>query len=386
MAKSSGNAFFPSVMIFLVVTLNLADRQIINILAQDIKVDLGLSDAQLGLLTGSAFGVIYVIAGIPIARLADRADRPRLIAAMLAIWSLCTIACGAAGGFIALFLARMGVGAGEGGAQPTCTSYIRDLHPTRATSALAVMMAGHPFGSFLGFMVGGAIAQHWGWRSAFVLAGLPGLLVALLIAFGIREPRPSSPQAGQRGLWRRDMKRLLRNPSLPLLMVLCSASLLIIYSGSAWFPAYFIRVHRFTTGEIGAYAAVAVGVGGGAGTLAGILCDRFRERLVSAEIKFLILAFAGLLPCTLWTLLAPSAASALAGLLAFNLFAYACLAPTTRLIQDAVEPHERARYGLASIRYAAAIVMTAAALAGLLGSIALKRQVESAGRSTGGTD
>src|SRR5215213_8422928 len=100
---------------FLVVVFNLADRQIINILAQDIKLDLRLSDAQLGLLTGSAFGVLYALAGIPVAWWADRVQRPRLIAAMLTIWSLCTVACGMATGFVGLFLGRMGVGLGEGG-------------------------------------------------------------------------------------------------------------------------------------------------------------------------------------------------------------------------------------------------------------------------------
>lgn len=324
------------------VVVNLADRQIINILAQDIKADLGLSDAQLGLLTGLAFGSVYALVGLPIAWLADRTDRARIIALMLAVWSLCTIACGAAGGFVGLFLARMGVGAGEGGAQPACTALVRDLFPSRGTTALAVVMAGTPVGSFVGFLAGGAIAEAWGWKTAFVLAGLPGLLLAAVVYLCVRDARPQAPAAAERASFLQALRSVSVRPGLRLLTVGVCGLMLVVYAVAAWLPAYFIRSHGLGTAEMGLHAALATGVGGGLGSIAGFLCDRLRARVRNVEVKCVLLATLAVVPLLLVTVTARDSATALTGYFALNFAAFAWFAPATRLIQDAVEPDQRA--------------------------------------------
>jgi predicted MFS family arabinose efflux permease len=322
--------------------VNLADRQIVNILAQDIKAELGLSDTQLGLLTGLAFGSVYAIVGVPMAWLADRMNRARIIALMLAVWSLCTVACGLAAGFVGLFLARMGVGAGEGGAQPACTALVRDLFPARSTTALAVMMAGNPVGSFVGFLAGGAIAGQWGWRAAFILVGLPGLLLAAIVyrVMGRGTPRPEARLAPRSFV--RDLRELLALPRLRLLVIAVSASMLIMYAVGAWLPAFFIRVHGLTTAQMGLLGAMATGIFGGLGSVAGLLCDRFEARVRAIEGKFVVLASILAIPLVLLTVQSPDRTNALLGYFLLNFVAFAWLAPATRLIQDAVEPGQRA--------------------------------------------
>jgi predicted MFS family arabinose efflux permease len=322
--------------------VNLADRQLVNILAQDIKADLALSDAQLGLLTGLAFGSVYALAGLPLAWLADRVNRARVIALMLAVWSLCTAACGVATGFFGLFLARMGVGAGEGGAQPACTALVRDLFPSRATTALAVTMAGNPVGSFVGFLAGGAIAEAWGWRAAFVAAGLPGLLLAALVYLKVPDARASAPSPPRTSAFTADLVGVLRRSRMPGLVVAVSAAMLVMYAVGAWLPAFFIRAHGLSTAEMGLYGALATGVCGGLGTAAGMLCDRFAGRFREVEHKAVIAALCAAAPLLLATVAARDAATALAAYFALNVVVFAWLAPATRLIQDAVEPGQRA--------------------------------------------
>jgi predicted MFS family arabinose efflux permease len=329
-------------LLFLVVVFNLADRQLVNILAQDIKTDLDLSDTQLGLFTGLAFGSVYALVGLPLAWLADRVNRARIIAWMLAVWSLCTVACGLAAGFLGLFLARMGVGAGEGGAQPACTALVRELFPARSTTALAVLMAGNPVGSFVGFLAGGAIAGQWGWRVAFVLVGLPGLVLAVIVhqVIGRNRSRPAArPAAGAFG---RDLRDLLALPRIRLLVVAVSASMLIMYAVGAWLPAFFIRFHGLTTAQMGLLGAMATGLCGGLGSVAGLLCDRLAPRVRDVESKFVMLASILTVPLVLLTVLSSGTAPALLGYFLLNFAAFAWLAPATRLIQDAVEPGQRA--------------------------------------------
>jgi predicted MFS family arabinose efflux permease len=234
----------------------------------------------------------------------------------------------------------MGVGAGEGGAQPACTALARDFSPNRPTAALALMMTGNPIGSFIGIFAGGLVAEYWGWRSAFILAGLPGLLLAALLYISVREPRVSSGTSS--GNWLFDAVRIVSKPGIPKLIVLCSACLFIMYSGAAWLPAHFIRVHGVTTGEMGVYAGLAIGIGGGIGCLASMICDRLSRKFENIESIFLTINMLAIIPCLYLTLLADRLPIALAGLFLFDILAYAWLAPATKLLQDAVRPEQRA--------------------------------------------
>jgi len=177
------------VVMFLVATFNFADRAVFAVTAQTIKQDLGLTDFQLGMLQGLGFAVVYSLLGIPIGRLAERARRVGIVAVSLAIWSVMTMYCGLAANFFHLLIGRTGVGIGEAGFMAPTTSLTSDhFVRTRRASAMAIISLGTPFGTLLGAVAGGWIAQHFGWRQAFYVIGAPGILLAVLLFVVLREP------------------------------------------------------------------------------------------------------------------------------------------------------------------------------------------------------
>jgi predicted MFS family arabinose efflux permease len=181
-------------LLMLIYVVNFVDRQVVSILADLIKQDLKLADWQLGLMTGLAFAVLYTVLGLPIARIAERGDRPLIIAVAVAVWSGFTALSGMAQTFTHLVLARIGVGVGEAGCTPPALSLIADTVPkAQRASAVSVYMLGAPVGSLLGLALGGLIADAFGWRMAFVIVGLPGLLLAAIAALTLREPRRGRP-------------------------------------------------------------------------------------------------------------------------------------------------------------------------------------------------
>lgn len=178
------------VFVLLVLSmLNFADRAILSVLAQPIKEDLKLTDADLGMLQGLGFAILYSLLGLPLGWLAERVSRKRLIAACVAVWSFMTAACGLAGSFGSLLLGRIGVGVGEAGFQPTTASLVSDhFPPQRRASITAIILVGSPLGFLLGQAVGGWVAAGWSWRVAFFALGVPGLVAALVAALTLREP------------------------------------------------------------------------------------------------------------------------------------------------------------------------------------------------------
>ncbi|MAK11339.1 MAG: MFS transporter, partial [Rhizobiales bacterium TMED83] len=176
-------------ILVVVYTFNFIDRQILSILLQPVKDDLGLSDTAMGMLTGFAFAAFYATLGIPIARFADRSNRRNLVAWALGIWSLMTALSGLAQNFWHLLAARIGVGIGEAGCSPPAHSMIADYYPAeqRAT-ALGIYSLGIPLGIMFGLFAGGWINELFGWRAAFFVVGLPGILLALIVRFSLREP------------------------------------------------------------------------------------------------------------------------------------------------------------------------------------------------------
>ena len=181
--------YYVLAMLTLTYAFSVMDRQVMSILLEDLRAEFLLDDTQLGLLSGLAFALFYSVLGIPLARLADRSSRINIIAVCVAIWSVMTALCGAAQNFVQLFLGRVGVGVGEAGSSPPSHSMIADYFaPNERSLALAVVMMGASFGSLFGLVLGGFVAESYGWRMAFVAAGVPGLLLAAVLKISIREP------------------------------------------------------------------------------------------------------------------------------------------------------------------------------------------------------
>ena len=180
---------FALLLLLAVYISNYADRQILNVLAVQIMADLKIGNAAFGVLSGLSFAVFYATLGIPIALLADRMSRKRILIASMVVWSVMTAVCGMAQGFWQLAIARIGVGVGEAGGSPPSHSMISDMFSLKErATALAVFSLGVPLGTALGNLVGGQIGEAWGWRAAFYVLGIPGLLLALYIAFAFKEP------------------------------------------------------------------------------------------------------------------------------------------------------------------------------------------------------
>ena len=248
----------PKLLLFillLVYILNFLDRQIVNILAEPIKRDLGLSDTQLGLLAGPAFAVFYAVLGIPIARYADKArtNRVWLISVCLAIWSAMTAICGVAQNFLQLALARIGVGVGEAGCTPAAHSLIADsVPPEKRSSAIAFFGLGIPIGGLLGLIIGGVVNDQYGWRAALMLVGAPGILLALVLPLLIRDPRRCADSAqfdttASSAKTALSIKEAVREvfASKAYLYVFIAASFtaFLSYGKGLWTISFFIRSH-----------------------------------------------------------------------------------------------------------------------------------------------
>ncbi|MBU2588207.1 MAG: MFS transporter [Alphaproteobacteria bacterium] len=292
-------------ILLIVYIFNFIDRQIVNILAEPIARDLGLSDTQIGLMTGLAFALFYTVLGIPIARFADRSStsRPAVIAVSLAIWSGMTALCGLAQNFSQLLLARIGVGVGEAGCTPPAHSLISDIvPPEKRSSALAFYSLGIPIGTLMGMVIGGILADFVGWREAFLIVGLPGVALALVVWFVLKDPRRSDAQ-----MMLRNQNQPAALPLMDALRVVMSsrAFVLLLFAGSAasflsygkttWTTIFFQRTHDLTPGEVGLWFGIVGGVGGIVGTvLGGYLADRFgaknRRHVLSAPAIGMALA------------------------------------------------------------------------------------------------
>jgi MFS transporter, Spinster family, sphingosine-1-phosphate transporter len=263
--------------------INILDRSALNILAQPVKVDLGLSDTELGLLTGLAFALFYSAIGLPIARYVDRptTDRPKVIATCIAIWSAMTVICGLVTSYAQLLTARMLVGVGESGSGPAFFTLIHDRVP-RAVQARAfgIYALGAPLGVLFGLAVGGFLAQRVGWRMTFVIVGAPGLLLALWIKLGLGEPRKERRGMAPRelvvhpSLWQ-TMRLFARSPALLWLAAAAATGGMYLLGQPSWAAVYLIRVLQLQPAQAGLLLGLSLGLPGLAGAfLGGVLADR----------------------------------------------------------------------------------------------------------------
>ncbi|MEP1471672.1 MAG: MFS transporter [Halieaceae bacterium] len=277
-------AYYALGMLTVVYSFNFIDRQLLAILQESIKLDLGLSDSQLGLLTGFAFAVFYVTAGIPIARWADHANRRNIVAGSLFIWSFMTALSGLVQNYWQLVLARIGVGIGEAGGSPPSHSMISDIFPpNRRATALGFYSTGVSFGILFGFLFGGWLNEYFGWRTAFMVVGIPGVFLAGILMLTLREPirglaeqRTVSTEAVP---LKTVIKTLWESKAFRHLSLAASLNAFSGYGTASWTASFMIRSHEMSTGELGTWLAIIIGLCGAIGVFfGGVAADRLSPR------------------------------------------------------------------------------------------------------------
>jgi predicted MFS family arabinose efflux permease len=302
---ASGTAYplYVLILLTLVYVTNFVDRIVLGILAGPIKAELHLSDSQLGLLGGTAFALFYTALGIPVGWWADRVSRVRIMTAALVCWSLFTALTGAAGSYVTLLLARLGVGVGEAGGVAPAYALITDyFRPGWRARALGFFSLGVPIGSALGYLLGGYLTTAYTWRTAFVWLGGAGLLLAPLFLLTVREPRHGSPAAlaAARGAppLRQVWRTLAAKPAFWLLSLGAGCGSLMGYGLLFWLPSFFVRSDGMSVVESAQLLGVLLLFGGVPGILLGShLADRIGSRDRRAYALVPALAFLCILPC-----------------------------------------------------------------------------------------
>ena len=268
----------------LVYTFNFIDRQLLSILQESIKVDLSLSDSQLGLLTGFAFAMFYVTAGIPIARLADRSNRRNIVAVSVGLWSAMTALSGFVQNYGQLLAARVGVGIGEAGGSPPSHSIVSDIFPPeKRASALAFYSTGVNLGILFGFLFGGWLNEFFGWRVAFMVVGIPGVLLAILVRTTVREPirglMENKTASAAQVPFKEVVSLLWKRKTFRHMAFACGLNAFAGYGTVNWIASFFIRSHEMSTGELGTWLALSTGLFGAIGVLlGGMLGDKLGKK------------------------------------------------------------------------------------------------------------
>jgi predicted MFS family arabinose efflux permease len=325
-------------LLMLVYALNIADRFVMSTLIEPIKADLGLSDFSIAFLTGTALACFYVTAGLPLAYLADRANRRTLVAAALAAWSVMTACCGIVQNYGQMLAARIGVGVGEAGGTPPSVSLLSDYFPSRSRAlAMSIYSLGLSFGSGLGTSAG-VVSEAWGWRAAFLLFGMPGLLVALAVRLTIAEPArgrldeaPPAPRASLADT----LRFARRQPAL--IHAWMGAAIYTLWSWGLmwWTTSYLVRSHHMSLGAAGGAQSLMNGIGGTAVLILTLLIMGTLEKKSARAVP--LYAAVTVLIGTFPSILAYTATSRQVTLICLWIFiplSYAPFGPTYALLQN----------------------------------------------------
>ncbi|NQE63494.1 MFS transporter [Caulobacter sp. RHG1] len=335
----SGYRYVVLAMLIIAYTFNFLDRQILGILAKPIKDEFGLTDAQFGLMGGLAFALLYTTLAIPIAWLADRFSRVWIMTAALTLWSGFTAMCGLVGSFGQLFLARMGVGIGEAGGVAPAYSLIADYFPKHQRArALAAYAFGIPLGTAAGTLVGGLLAVNYGWRTAFIVVGLLGVLLAPIFRLVVRDPprggadrAPDAPPvAPEPAAPVGEVFRLLAaKPSFWLLSLGAASSSVCGYGVAAWLPSFFMRSLGLTLGQTAWYYSGIAFLGGIVGIwMGGAVADRLGAKSKAGYPLTPAVAFLISVPCFLLAMNSGSLVGGLGGTASLTVAFLIFLIPT----------------------------------------------------------
>ncbi|MFV3127149.1 spinster family MFS transporter [Niveispirillum sp. KHB5.9] len=333
-------------MIMVVAFLSYVDRQIITILIQSIKADLGLSDTQIGMLTGVFFSFFYMAAGVPLARISDRGNRRSLIAACVGFWSAMTMFCGMVGSYVQLAIGRMLVATGEAGSAPASYSMLADLFPPQQrTRVIALMSCGSAFGIAFGIYLGGTLNEVLGWRATFLIVGAPGILVALL--FWLSVPEPARPDAGGGAAPPQpliaSMLSFLGLKTYRALIFIAILASISAFAMLSWMPAFLIRVHGMSTADVGLKMGTALALGL---LLGNLCCGTMADKLGARDPRWLIWTTGiGLLACVPTGLLSlgwPGTDGAIGWYGLFTFFLGFWAPPVISIVMGLVVPRSRA--------------------------------------------
>lgn len=364
-AVSPGYRSYAMGLLLIIYVMNFVDRQVVNILAEPIKRELGLLDWQLGAMSGLAFALFYTVLGLPIARLAERGNRPYIIGAALAVWSGFTALCGLAQNFTQLLLARIGVGVGEAGCTPPAHSLITDYVPKeKRASALAFYSMGTPLGSLVGMGLGGIIADAYGWRMAFIVCGIPGIVLAIIAALTLVEPRirQTAAELKERAQAMRDAKpfkaalaTLKRKRTFWLVSFAAAIKAFIGYGQAPFAASFFYRNHTEEIASLaamfglqsGGFLGLALGLMGGIGGaigafVGGMIADKYGVRDYRAYVSVPAIASLAVIPIYVLAILSPFATFALGSLLIGSILGTLWYGPVYATAQTIVPPHMRA--------------------------------------------
>jgi len=344
-------------LLFLIYVFNFVDRQILSVVIEPIKKEFALSDTQVGLLGGLAFALLYSTLGIPIARMADASPRPNIrvniITAALFMWSLFTALTGLATSFAQLLATRVLVGVGEAGGSPPAYSLIADYFPPhRRATAFSIYSMGIYGGVFVGFIIGGQIAQHYGWRAAFYAVGLPGLVLSLVVKATLREPPRGLSDTGRVALEPPAVGEVLGTlwgkASFRHMSLAAALHSFVGYGVGGFNPPFLMRSHGLTVAEVGLWLAMISAVGGLTGTyLGGWIADRQTRRHGDLRWQLLVPGISTLInvPLAIGTYLLPDKHIVLFLMIPTVAIGTMYLGPTYATLQVLVGIRERALAG-----------------------------------------
>jgi len=353
-----------------VYTFNFVDRSLIGVTQEPLKHDLGIDDFQLGLLGGPAFAILYTLMGVPIARIAERRSRIAIVSIGAAVWSVMTAACGFAGSYLQLFAARIGVGIGEAACTPPSHSVIGDYFPSgKRATALAIYALGIPVGTMIAAIGGGQLVEHghvlfdWlvplfnalgiknnvggadhiaGWRSVFLILGLPGVLAALALQLTVKEP-PRSGAAVEVPSFGATLAELARKPSFWHIALAGALVSFVGYGTSQFLVSYSVRNYGVSIGEASRALGIVAGISVAIGTFAGgFLADALQNRYRSIACWLPGLGLLIALPIYLRSFGAPDFEDSFKYLLIAPVFHYLYLGPMYAVTQSVVHPRMRA--------------------------------------------
>jgi len=355
--RPDARAWAVLVILCFVYVINFLDRQLLSILAKPIQDELGVTDGQLGRVSGLYFALFYCVLAIPIGWIADRTNRVRLLSLACAVWSAATVACGMATNYPQLVAARMAVGVGEAGGVPPSYAIISDYFPSgQRGTALGIYNFGPPIGMALGVAFGASIAAAYSWRSAFVVLGAVGIVTALVVWLFVREPVRGGldaltlPERGadrpqQAGFWP-TCRKFFGNPVLLRLSLATGVTQIVTYATLNFTTLFLMREKGMTLGQVAIYYSllVLVAVTGGMYT-SGRLIDRFAPRSKAAYGYLPAVGLLTAIPFFAAFVWAPGWPLALVFLAVPTFCNYFYLSPAVTLVQEEVQPHERVLSG-----------------------------------------